>query len=405
MRIGVDARYVYDHFPGIGRYIVHLVHALAEVAHEHRLVLLHNPALPNTRYDLQALHGLPNVELFTATARPFTWVEQVQIPHLARVLRLDVLHFPYYLRPYVGVPCPTVVTLYDLIGRRFPYMLSLRSRYVFNAATWLALAVSQGIITMSHSARADIAHYYRVPQERMVVTMGAADQRFCPQPAARIDAMRATYGLPSRYVLYVGANKPHKNLVRLVQAWGMCVQNKSKYVSAPSEKSVALFEGTQSPPIPPPHRGEMSDVRLVIAGHYDPHYPEVQHAVDAHGLADTVIFIPNVDEADLPALYSGAEVFVFPSLYEGFGLPIVEAMACGTPVVCSNVSSMPEVAGDAACMVDPYDSEALALALQQLLTTPSLQEDLRQRGLQQANTFSWQRTARETLAVYESLVG
>ncbi len=377
MRIGVDARYVYDHFPGIGRYVMHVVHALADVAYEHTLVLLHNPALPNTRYDLQALHGLPNVELYATTARPFTWVEQVQIPHLARVLRLDVLHFPYYLRPYVGVPCPTVVTLYDLIGRRFPYMLSLRSRYVFHVATKLALAVSQGIITMSHSARADIAHYYHVPQARIVVTMGAADQRFCPQPTARIATMRATYALPSRYVLYVGANKPHKNLVRLVQAWSICMQENQA----------------------------LSEMQLVIAGHYDPHYPEVQHAVEEHGLTDTVVFIPNVDEADLPALYSGAEVFVFPSLYEGFGLPIVEAMACGTPVICSNVSSMPEVAGDAARMVNPYDSAALARALQQILTTPSLQEDLRQHGLRQASTFSWQRTASETLAVYESLAG
>ncbi len=372
MRLGLDARYVYDHFPGIGRYVVHLAHALADLPHNHTLVLLSNPALPNTRHDLTALRQRPNVEFVETTARPFAPGEYRQIPALARALRLDMLHSPYYLKPYGGLPCPSVVTIYDLIGRRFPHALPWRGRWLFNVATGLAVHTAQRILTISASARDDVAHYYGIPKDRIVVTHLAADERFCPQPPAVIEAVRAKYGLPARYVLYLGANKPHKNLGRLVAAW------------AGLEAGIAGH--------------------LVIAGHYDPRYPAVQRLVTAQGLSTRVHFLPNVAEHDLPALYSGAVVFAFPSYYEGFGLPPLEAMACGTPVVCANTSSLPEVVGDAAMTVDPYRVDKMRAALHMVLDNPSLHDYLRQRGIRQAARFSWTQTARVTLAVYESVV-
>ncbi len=371
MRIGLDARYVYDHFPGIGRYVVHLSHALADLPHDHTLVLLSNPALPNTRYDMTTLRQRPNVELVETTARPFSPGEHRQIPALARALRLDVLHSPYYLKPYAGLPCPSVVTIYDLIGRRYPGVLPWRGRWLFTITTGMAVYTAQRILTISASARDDIVHYYRVPPERIVVTHLAADARFAPQPPAVIEAVRAKYGLPARYVLYLGANKPHKNLERLVAAWAR------------------LEEGVAG--------------HLVIAGHYDPRYPAVQQIVNEQGLTARVHFLPNVAEHDLPALYGGATLFAFPSYYEGFGLPPLEAMACGTPVVCANTSSLPEVVGDAAVTVDPFDGVKMSAALRMVLENPALQAYLRRRGPQQAAQFSWQHTARTTLAVYESL--
>ncbi len=373
MRIGIDIRYAYDHFPGIGRYIVNLVRALGKLEHQHTLVLLCNPALPNTRYDLNALGQMRSIELVTTAARPFSLWEQIQGPRLARALRLDVLHSPYYIKPYLSAGCPSIVTIYDLIGRRYPGTLSRRGRYFYNLTMALAVRTSARIITISHSARDDIAHYYRVPKERIAVTPLAADRHFCPQPAEQIAAVCARYALPENYVLYLGSNKPHKNLERLIRAWERIVPE-------------------QRPPSPHLH--------LVIAGHYDPRYPEAQAMVAARKLTSSVHFLPNVAEADMPALYSGATLFVFPSYYEGFGLPPLEAMACGTPVLCAYSSSLPEVVDDAAITFDPYNSIELSRELRRLLNDGTLRERLRQQGLQRAREFSWRRTAQQTLFVY-----
>jgi alpha-1,3-rhamnosyl/mannosyltransferase len=381
MRIGLDARYLYDHFPGIGRYIANLIPALSELAYEHDLIVLYNPALPNTRHDLEALRRLPNLALLRTSARPFSPAEQVQIPWLARSLRLDLLHSPYYIKPYAGLACPSVVTIYDLLGRRFPHALPRRSRLLFELAMLLAVRSATRIITISQHSRSDIASAYRIPGERITVTPLAADPQFTPQPAESVAVLHARYGLPPRYILYLGSNKPHKNLERLMHAWKEL-----------NERDTAA-------------RNQRAEYYLVVAGHYDPRYPAAQQFVVEHGLADRVKFIPNIAEADLPALYSGAEVFVFPSYYEGFGLPPLEAMACGTPVLCAATSSLPEVVGAAALMVDPYSVSAIAAGLGRLLNDAELRGRLRAEGLRRARQFSWRRTAEMTLAVYEAATG
>lgn len=379
MRIGLDIRYIYDHFPGIGRYAANLVATLVQQAPHHTFVLLTNPSLPNTRYNLANLRLAPNVEMVHTTERPFSLTEQVQLPRLVRSLRLDVLHSPYYIKPYAQPGCRSVVTIHDLIGRRFPATLPYRTRLLFNLTMWLAVRTADQIITVSHSSRSDITHYYHIPPQRIAVTPEAADHRFKPQPSAAVEAVRAKYRLPPRYVLYLGANKPHKNLVRLVRAW----------------KRVCEAESRMS------RHGDDRPVTLVLAGHYDPRYPEVQQEVQKQRMGRHVSFLHNVKESDLPALYSGAEVFAFLSYYEGFGLPPLEAMACGVPVVCAYASSLPEVVGEAALLVDPFDTEEIAWGLRQLLASPSLRAHMRAQSLQRARTFSWERTARATLAVYE----
>jgi alpha-1,3-rhamnosyl/mannosyltransferase len=385
MRIALDARYVADHFPGIGRYVYNLAAALAALEPGPELCLLYNPALPNTRHDLTAL-ARPGVVLVPATARPFSPDEQAAIPRLLRRLRADVYHAPYYVRPYAGLPCPSVTTLYDIIPRLFPGEVWPRARLLFDLLTRLAARVSTRLIALSASARADLAAAYRIPPERIAVTPLAADLRFRPQPPEAIVAVRARYGLPVGYVLCVSSNKPHKNLAGLVEAW-----HRLQITDCESQSGQYHLHAARCEP------------QLVIAGHWDARYPEARAAAARLGVA--VRFLPGVPEADLPALYAGAEVFAYPSRYEGFGLPPLEAMACGAPVLCGGNSSLPEVVGDAALVVDVSDPQALATGLARLLGDAALRAELRERGLARAAGFSWRRAAEATLRVYAAAAG
>ncbi|MEI7644003.1 MAG: glycosyltransferase family 1 protein [Chloroflexales bacterium] len=373
MRIGLDARAIGDHFPGIGRYIVSLAHALATFESGHTLVLLHNPPHPGARYRLDELAGLPRVELAPVRATPFSPLQQIELPLRARALGLDVLHSPYFIKPYAGLPCPSVVTIYDMLGWRFPATLSLRGRLLYRLTMGMAVRGADALITISQSAQAELAQRYRISPERIAVTPLAADHRFAPQPPEVVAEIRARYGLSTPYVLYLGSNKPHKNLERLIRAW---------------DRAGAGVDAAQ----------------LILAGHEDAKHPTARQLVAERGMGARVRFLPSVDDADLPALYSGAAVFAFPSYYEGFGMPPLEAMACGVPVLCAGVSSLPEVVGDAALLVDPYSLSAIADGLVRLLDQPNLRCDLRERGLRRAREFSWHRTALATLRVYEKCV-
>lgn len=371
MRIGIDARYAGRHFPGIGRYIISLARALGEIEHGHTLVLIGGGE--EGRYNLAGLAGAPRVELATARSGPFAPAQQIELPRLARRLRLDVLHSPYFIKPYFGLPCPSVVTIYDMLGWRYPRMLSRRGRLLYRLTMGLAVRSANAIITISESARADIAFAYRLPPGRLTVTPLAAERRFRPQPDEVVEELRGRLGLARPYVLYLGSNKPHKNLERLVRAWERAL---------PSPAAAG--------------------VELLIAGHEDRKHPEVRRFVEGRGLGARVRFLPDVADADLPALYSGARVFAFPSYYEGFGLPPLEAMACGAPVLCAYATSLPEVVGTAALTVDPFSPAEMAEGLVRLLGNPALRRTLRERGLSRAREFSWRRTAMGTLGVYEA---
>jgi alpha-1,3-rhamnosyl/mannosyltransferase len=267
---------------------------------------------------------------------------------------------------------PTVLTCYDVIPLLFPACFSARQRLIFRVAHHLALRAASVVLAISRTTRDDLVQHFAINAARVVVTPLAADEHFGPQPPERIEAVRRTYRLPEKYVLYVGSNKPHKNLVALVKAWA------------------ALGS--------PAH-----DTWLVIAGHWDARYPEAQQVAAQLRGGERIIFAGPVAEDDLPALYSGALCFVFPSLYEGFGLPVLEAMACGTPVACSGVSSLPEIAGDAALLFDPVRVESIVEALARLMKDADQRADLRARGLRQASRFSWQQTARQTWETYLTL--
>jgi alpha-1,3-rhamnosyl/mannosyltransferase len=363
----LDARTATDHFPGIGRYVVNLAEALQRVAPDLDLMLLRDPSSSAQRL------ALPDLPALDCAVSPFALSQQWRVRSILRRSRAALYHSAYYLMPYApGVPA--VITCYDLIPLIYPHYFSAAQRLIFRAAHMLALRTARVTLAISESTKHDLVRCFHVDPQRIVVTPLAADDHFKPPSRAAIDRVREIYALPDRYVLYFGSNKPHKNLLRLVEAY--------------AQSGIG-------------DRG--SGIGLVVAGHWDERYPAAKQAVERLNLKDAVRFIGAVKDAELPALYGGAEVFVFPSEYEGFGLPVLEAMACGAPVVCSNRSSLPEVAGDAALLCDPQDVTSIAQALEQVLSDQGLSETRRAQGRARAAQFSWENMAMQTAAAYRSL--
>lgn len=337
--------------------------------------------LQHTNTDLQPKTVLNHEQLkhTCLAATPFSLRQQWVVPAYIRRQNkafsprpgqnIGVYHSPYYLMPYF-VPMPTLLTFYDLIPLFFPSYVSPRARLLFRFTMRMALRAARHILSISESAARDLAQHFAVDPQRITTTPLAPDPCFQPQPPAEIERVRQKYALPAHFFLYFGINKPHKNLPALINAYAQW-------------RTAAAYP-------------------LVIAGAWDARYPESKQAAAQNNLGDAVTFLGPIPDADLPALYAAATAFIFPSRYEGFGLPVLEAMACGTPVACSNTSSLPEVAGDAALLFAPDDADALAGALTQLMDK-STRLHLRQRGLQQAARFTWQRTAAQTVAVYRSL--
>lgn len=372
MRYGIDGRYIQDRFPGIGRYTYNLIRHMAPLLGADTLVIFHDPGAPSLRYDVAQLAEGNRVVLAPCRCAPLSLREQLVMPRVAAQARLDLYHTPHYALPCL-LPCPGLATIHDLIPALHPEALpNPRLRWPFLAMLRLTLWRASGIVTDSESSRQDLLAFARPRGDLSVVPL-AADPSFSPRPEGEIEGACARYRVPGPYVLYVGINKPHKNLCRLLDAWAL---------------------------LP-------ADVRaghaLVLAGPEDPRYPAVRLRAHQLGLGEQVHFLGEVANDWLPALYSGAEAFVFPSIYEGFGLPVVEAMACGVPVACSRASSLPELAGDAAVLFDADDVNAIRDALVTVLSDRVRRAQLRVAGLRRARQYSWQRTAEQTLALYHRL--
>ncbi len=373
MRILIDGRTIQDHFPGIGRYVYNLILALAPQVEGELWVLVDDRA-HNTRYPLSDLARPAGVRLINTHVPVFHWREQTRLPALIRELQPDVVHFPYNVRPF-RLGLPSLLTLYDAIPRRFPGYFGRLRRWQIEIIQRLAIHSSQAFVAISEATARDFQRYYGLASGRITVTPLASDPCFHPQDADAIAALRRRLHLPSSYILYLGSNKPHKNLPRLIVAYA---QLRRQLADAPA---------------------------LVIAGHWDDRYPAARRLVTERHLGAFVQLLGPVSNDDLPLLYAGASLFVFPSLYEGFGLPVLEAMACGTPVACSRTSSLPEIAGDAAVLFDPTETGAITTAMLRLLQDEELRQDYGQRGISQAGRFCWSQTAAGTLACYHTLAG
>jgi len=307
------------------------------------------------------------------------WWEQVGIVRAGMREQIDLLHCPYWTNP-LWSPWPTVVTVHDVIQFVLPeYAWRKISRVYFSIVSRSAQR-ADAIITVSECSKGDIVKLLRVPPERIHVIGNAVDSSLYPvRDPWLLAGVRERYGIAPRFILYFGGFDLRKNVPRLIQAYAR---------------------------LPEALRREY---QLVIAGRYQnlghPLFPDPRQTVESLGLEARVIFTGQVREQDKAPLFSAATVFAFPSLYEGFGIPVLEAMACGTPVLTSNRSALPEVAGDAGLLVDPYDTEAICGGLAELLESQSVREDLARRGLERARRFTWDHVAEQTVRVYRQVVG
>ncbi|MBU0702637.1 MAG: glycosyltransferase family 4 protein, partial [Chloroflexi bacterium] len=287
-------------------------------------------------------------------------------PGVLRRIGADLVHGPVFVAPLLA-PCPAVVTIHDLSFIRFPDLFRPANRLYLTALTRLSARRARRLIAVSEHAAAESARLLGVSRERIDVIYHGVDPAFRPLPADEVAAFRRRRRLPERFVFFVGTLEPRKNLARLVEAFA---------------------------------RARDARIGLVLAGGKGWLYDELFARVEALGLSEQVIFPGYVTSEELPLWYNAATLLAYPSVYEGFGLPVLEAQACGTPVLTSNLSSLPEAAGDAAVMVDPYDVEALADGLNRLLTDESLRNDLRAAGLARVGQFTWSRAAQETVRTY-----
>ena len=367
MRVAIDARKLHDF--GIGTYIRNLLRQMARIDHDTDYVLLSSP----TDLDVAAQLG-PNFRSVLEPSPNYSLREQIHVPWVLHRERPDVFHAPHYVLP-PAIRCRSVVTIHDCIHLMFPQYLPNKAAYAYaRASMWAAVKRSSRILTVSEASKRDILHFFNVAPEKIEVVYNAIDDHFwLTPPEEEVARVRERYQLDHQFVLYVGNIKPHKNLVRLIEAFAEL------------------------------RRGGLDEVKLLIIGDEISKLPALRRAVHRHKLHKHVRFLGFVSDGTLRILYRLASVFVFPSLYEGFGLPPLEAMASGTPVVTSNQSSLPEVTGDAAVLVDPYDVDSLVDGIRRVLTDPALAAELRRRGPERAREFSWAHSVEKTRRVYEAV--
>ncbi|MCL4532304.1 MAG: glycosyltransferase family 4 protein [Actinobacteria bacterium] len=360
MRIAIDARLVSYIQGGTSRYTVSLVRAMAALGTSHELVVLEgrkargNPGWPE------------DVERRRLRTPPHHRYEQLTLPLELLALGADLLHSPDFIPPFRR-PCRSVITIHDLAFLRYPGLLTQESAGYYGQVG-RAVESAEQIIAVSEATRRDILELLKVDPAKITVVYEAAADDCIPLSETEVAAHRRRLELPERFILFVGTIEPRKNLALLLKAFAR------------------VWEKLRVP--------------LVVVGRNGWLYETVFQTRDLLGFGDEVMFVGPVDGEQLVYYYNCAACLVLPSLYEGFGLPVLEAMACGTPVVTSNVSSLPEIVGNGGLTVDPSDQDGLADAIVRVLSEDELHSRLSQQGIQRARRFSWDRAARETFAVY-----
>ena len=372
MHIAIDAHSVGTGLAGNETYAANLVEALAEIDQENRYTVYVTRPEAFERFDGR----WPNVR--ARRTLPHTPLLRIPITLSAELRRrpVDLLHVQYTSPPLA--PCRVVATVHDLSFEHLPGTFKRRSWMQLRLTVRATVRRAAHVIAPSEYTRRDLIETYKLDPSRVTAIPLAASPRFRPvTDILELERVRARYGITREYVLAVGSIQPRKNLSRLVRA----------------------YSGLRR------ERGRSNLPQLVLVGKKAWLYGETLKAVEEEGVGDSVVLTGYVSEGDLPALYSGALCFAYPSYYEGFGLPPLEAMSCGTAVLTGDRTSLPEVVGDAGLLADPFDTGALRSALARLIEDAPLRADLGARGLQRASAFDWRDTARMTLQVYRRVMG
>ncbi len=390
MKICIDLSPTVHRHAGLGRYAYELLLALSVTdPNNDYLVFYNNPAKAQIDSPLAQFPCL-------TTPLPYKpWRLSALLAHFTGISQdslfsgVDIFHATDHLLPRFS-RVRGIFTLHDLIFLFHPEAHKPMNRWFLTLMMPRFLRAADTIIAVSECTKRDAVRCYGIPEERITVIYEGVNPRFRPADPEAIAAVRQKYGLPERFILYVGTIEPRKNLTALLEAYTALMERPATCDLRPAPCAL---------------RPAPCDLRLVIVGKKGWLYEGFFRKLRELGLEDRVIFTGYVPDEDLPALYSAADLFVFPSLYEGFGLPVLEAMACGLPVVCSSTSSLPEVAGDAALLVPPTDVRALTEAMERVLTDERLRARMRARGLERARRFSWEQAAQETLITYWKVLG
>lgn len=368
-RIGIDARKLTDF--GIGTYIQNLLPALARVDDQNQYVIFARPEHGDYIAELP-----DNFQFVPEKAKGYSVRELVALPWQILRKRLDLFHATHYVLPYL-VPCKTVVSIHDIIHMLYPEFLPNRFAHLY-ASTMIRHSLSRGdrIIASSQTTKSDLLETFHVADGKIEVVHLGVPQRFRARVGVEVaDEVLERLGITKPYVLFVGNPKPHKNLTRVVRAFARA-------------REIQNF-----------------DADLVCVGDNGEKAPRIRRQAEGLGIGDRLKLAGRVSNEDLPAIYQHASLFVYPTLYEGFGFPVVEAMASGVPVVTSNKSALKEVAEGYADLVNPLDVDEMARTIAHCMTNPEHREALIRLGHRRAEEFRWQRTARKTLAIYLSVLG
>jgi glycosyltransferase involved in cell wall biosynthesis len=370
VHIAIDAHSVGTGLAGNETYAANLVEALAEVDPENLYTVYVTRPQAERRFagrwpNVRVRRTLPHAPLLRV---PFTLSAEL------RRRPVDILHVQYTAPPLA--PCRVVATIHDLSFEHLPETFKRRSWMQLRLTVRRTARRAAHVIAPSEFTRRDLIETYRLDPARVTAIPLAASEHFRPVEDEReLARVRRSYGIEGEYVLAVGSIQPRKNLARLVRAYSLLLRE----------------------------RGRSNLPKLVLVGKQAWLYGETLRAVEEEGVGERVVFTGHVSEGDLPALYTGATCFAYPSYFEGFGLPPLEAMRCGTPALVGDRASLPEVVGDAALAADPFDTGAIARALARLIDDGDLRAELRERGLRRADAFDWRDTARMTLQVYRKI--
>ncbi|MFH1173247.1 MAG: glycosyltransferase family 1 protein [bacterium] len=370
MKIGIDARMYGNRQTGIGNYIKHLIKYLGQLDQANEYVIfLMEPMYseficPNSRFSKVLVKS-----------RWYSWQEQLILPWQLYKQKLDLIHFPHFNSPlfYRG---RSVCTIHDITPYFFPghKMTSIIRRLGFRLVFGNTVRHAQKVFAVSEHTKKDIIKYFKIKEEKIIVTYEGVEDHFrIINDEQKINELKEKYHITKPFIFYVGVWRNHKNLVSLIKAFDLLLR---KY---------------------------NLNYQLVLGGKEDPYYPEIRQTWESLGLQHDIIRPSFIQEEDLPYFYNAADLFVIPSFYEGFGLIGLEAMACGTPVTASDITSLPEVLGSAARYFDPQDPESMARVMRGVLTNENERAEMKKQGLEQIKKYSWLRCAEQTLAVYKEI--
>lgn len=369
MRIGILTDYLDYERIGIGNYTLNLVESLLRIDRENEYFLIHQK-----KSDMPIYGEANEIILPRFPVPPRSIIRKNCIlPSILAKNKIDVIHDPTNAGPFFfSFPTKRILTIHDLAPLIIPNAYNKRLALYYRYVLPFMIKTADRVIAVSKNTKNDLVNRLHVNENKIKVIYLGVNQEY--KPLQKTEEITKKYGLTESFILFVGNIAPRKNLLVLLQAFNKLKKRKIKH-------------------------------KLVIAGKKDQKHKQVLKMVNDLNLGGEVIFTGYIPEEDLPSLYNAADLFVYPSLYEGFGLPVLESMACGTPVVASNTSSLPEVVGDAGLLINPRDVDALTDAIYKVLTDDELKESLVEKGLRRVKLFAWEKTARETLRVYKEVVG